>query len=162
MSVRLLKILKELIPFSRPCNNGQIQRGPSTLWRLRLFRSISCRTSPLHFPPRHPPQKLRAVWYGRLFGLFRCDIIVPESLRSHYCETPPIKTSRSYIASVMRDYADEHKLLGQPRRTLNKSYIGKNIFLAKRLLPWNLEPGLIVDEIYKVVEYTPEVFPGIR
>ena len=56
----------------------------------------------------------------------------------------------------MGKYADERKLLGQSRRTLIGSFIGKNIFLATPLLRWYLEHCLVVDKIYEVVEYVPE------
>ncbi|GFR60792.1 novel protein similar to DNA polymerases [Elysia marginata] len=64
---------------------------------------------------------LRDVFDGFLYGLVRCDIKVPESLRGHFSEMPPIfknnEVSREYIGSFMRDFADERKLLGRPRRT---------------------------------------------
>ena len=100
---------------------------------------------------------LRAVYDGRLFGLVRCDISVPESLRAHFSEMPPvfknIEVSREDIGFFVGKYEDERKLLGQPRRTLIGSFIGKNIFLATLLLRWYLEHGRVVDEI---VEYVPE------
>ncbi|KAK3782966.1 hypothetical protein RRG08_065874 [Elysia crispata] len=61
---------------------------------------------------------LRTVYDGRLFGLVRCDIAVPESLRAHFSEMPPIfkniEVSREDIGSFMGKYVDEHKLLSQP------------------------------------------------
>ncbi|KAK3782970.1 hypothetical protein RRG08_065878 [Elysia crispata] len=58
------------------------------------------------------------VYDGRLFGLVRCDIAVPESLRAHFSEMPPIfeniEVSREDIGSFMGKYVDEHKLLSQP------------------------------------------------
>ena len=119
--------------------------------------------SPSPFPSSIPITKasiLRAVFDGRLFGLVRCDISVPESLRAHFSEMPPIfkntEVSREDIESFMGKYADERKLLGQSRRTLIGSFIGKNIFLATPLLRWYLEHGLVVAKIYEVVEYVPE------
>ncbi|GFN90296.1 Zinc finger protein 546-like [Plakobranchus ocellatus] len=102
---------------------------------------------------------LHDIFDGYLFGLVRCDIKVPGSLQNHFSEMPPIfknkEVSRNDIGSFMCNFADEHKLLQQPRRTLIGSFIGKNIFLATPLLRCYLEHGLIVDEIYEVVEYTP-------
>ena len=127
------------------------------------FIQTSLPQSPSPFPCSIPITKasiLRAVYDGRLFGLVRCDISVPESLRAHFSEMPPIfkniEVSREDIGSFMGKYADERKLLGQPRRTLIGSFIGKNIFLATPLLHWYLEHGLVVDKIYEVVEYVPE------
>ena len=90
---------------------------------------------------------------------------MPESLCAHFSEMPPIfkniEVSRDDIGSFMCKYADGRKLLGQSRRTLIGSFIGRNIFLATPLLRWYLEHGLVVDKIYEVVEYLLEqCFPG--
>ncbi|GFO12821.1 hypothetical protein PoB_003932600 [Plakobranchus ocellatus] len=66
-----------------------------------------------------------------------------------------IDVSSEDIGQFIRDFADEHKLLGRSRRTLIGSFIDKNIFLATPLLRWYLKHGLVVGEIYEVVEYTP-------
>ena len=127
------------------------------------FIQTSLPKSPSSFPSSIPITKasiVRAVYDGRLFGLVRCNISVPESLRAHFSEMPPIfkniEVSREDIGSVMGKYADERKLLGQPRRTLIRSFIGKNIFMETQLLRWYLEHGLAVDQVYEVVEYVPE------
>ncbi|GFN95226.1 hypothetical protein PoB_002173200 [Plakobranchus ocellatus] len=126
------------------------------------FIKVHLPQSPSPFSDSSPQTKmsiLRDIYDGYLYGLVRCDIKVPESLRSHFSEMPPIfkniDVSSENIDPFMRDFADEHKLLGRPRRTLIGSFIGKNIFLATPLLRWYLEHGLVVDEIYEVVEYTP-------
>ncbi|GFS19334.1 zinc finger protein 546-like [Elysia marginata] len=52
---------------------------------------------------------LRDIFDGFLHGLVRCDIKVPESLRGHFSEMPPIfkniEVSREDIGSFMRDFA---------------------------------------------------------
>ncbi|GFN74662.1 hypothetical protein PoB_000116800 [Plakobranchus ocellatus] len=126
------------------------------------FIKVHLPQSPSPFSDSSPQTKmsiLRDIYDGYLYGLVRCDIKVPEWLRSHFSEMPPIfkniDVSSEDIGPFMHDFADEHRLLGRPRRTLIGSFIGKNIFLATPLLRWYLEHGPVVDEIYEVVEYTP-------
>ena len=56
----------------------------------------------------------------------------------------------------MKEYAIGNKLMTQPRRTMIGSYIGEKVLLATPLLKWYLEHGLIVTQVYQVVEYTPK------
>ena len=102
---------------------------------------------------------IEAVLQDRLFGLIRCDIKVPENLRDHFSEMPPIykntEVSREDIGPFMRAYAEEKNLLKQPRRTLIGSFIGEDIFLITPLLKWYLTHGLVVEEVHEIVEYKP-------
>ena len=74
----------------------------------------------------------KAVKYGSLFGLVQCDIRVPEHLYDYFSEMPPIfknaQVSREDVSDLMNDYAKQHKLLSQPRRTVISSYFGKKTF----------------------------------
>ena len=56
----------------------------------------------------------------------------------------------------MRHYAEEHGITSAPRRTLVGSYRGDKILLSTPLLQWYLMHGLIVDHVYRVVEYEPK------
>ena len=55
----------------------------------------------------------------------------------------------------MKSYAEENKIVSQPRRSLIGSYFGEKILLATPLLKWYLEHGLEVTHVYQVIEYTP-------
>ena len=55
----------------------------------------------------------------------------------------------------MQTFAEEEKIMSQPRRSLVGSYFGEKILLASPLIKWYLEHGLEVTHIYQVVEYTP-------
>ena len=55
----------------------------------------------------------------------------------------------------MKEYADEHKALNQPRRSLVGSYFGKQLLFATPLLKWYLAHGLRVSNINLVIEYEP-------
>ena len=102
---------------------------------------------------------LDAIQKESLFALIQYDVRVPESLREHFAELQPIfkncQIGREEIGPLMKEYAERHTLLSQPRRTLVASYFGEQILLATPLLKWYLEHGLVVDNISLIIEYQP-------
>ena len=56
----------------------------------------------------------------------------------------------------MQSYAEENKIMPQPRRSLIESLKGEKILLATPLLKWYLEHGLKVTKAYQVIEFTPK------
>ena len=103
---------------------------------------------------------LAAVIDGTLFGMIECDIHVPPELRPYFSEMQPIfknaNVSRDDIGPYMRQYAEEHNILTNPRRMLVGSYRGDKILLTTSLLRWYIAHGLVVDHVYQVVEYEPK------
>jgi len=103
---------------------------------------------------------LQAVMNNTIFGVVECDIRVPEALKEKFSEMCPIfkntEISRDDIGEYMREFAEKHKIMPRPRRSLIGSLKGEKILLATPLLKWYLEHGLVVTKIYQVVEYTPE------
>ena len=59
------------------------------------------------------------------------------------------------VGEVMQNYAKEHSMKDVPRRLLIGSYFGKKIGLSTPLLKWYLELGLVITNIYTVIEYIP-------
>ena len=119
--------------------------------------------------PQHQSEKLQFFEQSMTVACFAwSDVIspcpslfVPISVRCLRFFKTLRSLARTLDPSWVNNYADERKLLQQPRRTLIGSFIGKNIFMATPLLRWYLEHGLVVDKIYEVVEYVPEqCFPG--
>ena len=107
-----------------------------------------------------PDDILRSVKEEKLFGLIECDIEVPDTLKNHFSELQPIfkntEVSREDMGDFMKKYAEKHKIMSQPRRTLIASYFGKRILLATPLLLWYLDHGLVVTDIHLVIEYEPK------
>ena len=103
---------------------------------------------------------LEAVVAGTLFGLVECDIHVPEALHPHFAEMQPIfknvNITRDDIGETMRAYAEQHKIMSQPRRSLIGSFKGEKILLATPLLQWYLDHGLVVTHVYQVIQYWPD------
>ena len=103
---------------------------------------------------------LSEVRNERLFGCVEVDIHVPPHLKEKFTEMCPIfkntNISREDIGEYMQSYAEENKIMAQPRRSLIGSLKGEKILLATPLLKWYLEHGLKVTKVYQVIEFTPK------
>ena len=103
---------------------------------------------------------LSEVRNERLFGSVEVDIHVPPHLKEKFSEMCPIckntNISREDIGEYMQSYAEENKIMAQPRRSLIGSFKGEKILLATPLLKWYLEHGLQVTKVHQVVEFTPK------
>ena len=104
-------------------------------------------------------QILDAVVNDKMFGALEIDISVPNELKHKFSEMPPIfknvNISREDIGEHMQQYAIDHDIMSQPRRSLIGSLFGEKIMVITPLLKWYLAHGLVVTKIYQVVEYTP-------
>ena len=102
---------------------------------------------------------LSRIRKGELFGYVQCDLSVPENLREKFESFPPlfknIFVSRSDIGDLMKKYAEENKLMTQPRRMSISSFHLINGTIITPLLNFYLELGLECDRIYRCVQYTP-------
>ena len=105
-------------------------------------------------------QLLGEIKEGKLSGYVQCDIEVPESLRSNFDNFPPkfMKTlvSKSDIGDLMKNYAEEERLLSQLRKMFKSSFTLQNGTLTTPLLLFYLKLGLVVTKIHRFVEYTPK------
>ena len=59
------------------------------------------------------------------------------------------------VGEFMQNYAKEHSIKDVPCRLLTGSYFGKKIGLSTPLLKWYLEHGIVITNIYTVIEYIP-------
>ena len=88
------------------------------------------------------------------------DIHVPPHLKEKFSEMCPFfkntNISRENIGEYMQSYAEENKIIAQPRRSLIGSLKGEKILLAIPLLKWYLEYGLKVTKVYQVIEFSPK------
>ena len=104
-------------------------------------------------------QIIKYIQDGHLFGFVECDIEAPEHLKEYFSEMTPIfkntEVSLKDIGEFMQEYAKQHNIKDVPRRLLIGSYFGKKIGLSTPLLKWYLAHGLVVTNIYTVVEYVP-------
>ena len=117
------------------------------------------------FPPMTKCKKikkedvLQKIKSDDIFGMVRCTIRVPARLEHKFSEMQPIykniDVGRDDIGDFMKTYAENHKELSQPRRTLVASYFGENILLTTPLLKWYLDHGLVVEDIFEIIRYKP-------
>ena len=116
-----------------------------------------------HFPYKcslAAEQLLEEINKGKLFGYVQCDIEVPENLRANFANFPPIfkntLVSKSDVGDLMKNYAEEEKLLSQPRKMLISSFTLQNGTLITLLLLFYLQLGLFCTKIQRFVEYIPK------
>ena len=83
-----------------------------------------------------------------------------ENLRSKFVNFPPIfkntLVSKSDIGDLMENYAEEERLLSEPRRMLISSFTLQNGTLIPPLLLFYLQLGLVCTKRQRFVEYTPK------
>ena len=97
---------------------------------------------------------------GLEFGVLDCSIEVLEHLRGKLSEFPPIFTNCEVglqdIGSHMKNFAHDHNLLQNRRRRLISSFYRKRGPLITPLLQFSLEKGLVLNQVYWFIQYTPE------
>ena len=75
-------------------------------------------------------QLLEEIKKGKLFGYVQCDIEVPDSLRSKFNIFTPIfkntLVSKIDIADLMKNYAEERRILSKPRKLFISSFTLQN------------------------------------
>ena len=110
-------------------------------WRLYKTTNTVEQHTREHFPYRRSvaaEQLSEEIKKGMLFGYVQCDIEVPESLRANFANFPPIfkntLVSKSGIGDLTKNYADEERLLSQPRKMLIFSFKLQNGTLNNPLL----------------------------
>ena len=132
-------------------------------WRLhKTTKTVKQRIREL-FPYRRSlaaEQLLEEVKKGKLFGYVQCDIEVPENLRANFANFPPLfrntLVGKSDIGDLMKNYAEEERLLSQPRKMLIFSFSLQNGNLITHLLLFYLQLGLFCTKIHRFVDYTPK------
>ena len=132
-------------------------------WRLHKTTNTVKQHIREHFTYRRSlaaEQLLEEIKKGKYSGYVQCDIEVPENVRSKFNIFPPLfkntLVSRSDIGDLMKNYAEEERLLSQPRKMLISSFTWQNGTLITPLLLLYLQLGLFVTKIHRFVEYTPE------
>ena len=133
--------------------------------RWRLYKTTNTVKQHIreHFPYRRSlaaEQLLEEIKRGTLFGYVHCDIEVPENLRANFVNFPPIfkntLVSKIDIGDLMKNYAEEEKLLSQPRKMLISSFTLQNGTLITPLWLFYLQLCLVCTKIHRFVEYTPK------
>ena len=132
-------------------------------WRLYKTTNTVIQHIREHFPYRRSlaaEQLLEETKKGKLIGYVQCDIEVPENLRSNFNKFPSIfkntLVSKSDIGDLMKNYAEEERLMSQPRKLLISSFTSQKGTLITPLLLFYLHFGLVGSKLHRFVEYTPK------
>ena len=100
---------------------------------------------------------LNAVWKENAYGIAEIDIHVPNHLKEHFKELPPIfkntTVERQHLSAEMQDYANEFRLMKNGWKCLVASYFGEKIMLSTDYIKWCLEQGLVVTKCYQFLCY---------
>ena len=132
-------------------------------WRLCKTTNTVKKHIREHFPYRRSvaaDQHLKEIKEGKLFGYVQYDIKVPENLIENFANCPQIfkntLVSESDIGDLMKNYAEEERLLSQPRKMLISCFTIQNGTLITPLLLFYLQLGFVGTKIHRFVEYTPK------
>ena len=83
----------------------------------------------------------------------QCDFEVPENLRTNFANFPAIfkntLVSKSDIGDLMKNYAEEERLLSRPRTMLISSCTLQKRALISPLLLFYLHLGLVCTKIHR-------------
>ena len=121
------------------------------------------------YSPVSKEQIEAAVMSTKLYGMIECDIEVPErwtghfqnkmSPKEYFGEMSPLfcttSVSLEEISNSMKTYVEDNAMSKKPRKLLVGGMKARKILIATPLLKWYLEHGLVVTDIYKVIEYIP-------
>ena len=103
---------------------------------------------------------LTAIMEGRMFGAIQCDVRVPDHLKSHFAEMPPIFKNITVTAEDIGEHMTEFlRSTGKsfkPTRYLIGSMFAEKILIVTPLLIWYVQHGLEVTEIHQVIEFAPK------
>jgi len=105
-------------------------------------------------------QILSAILDGRIFGAVQCDVRVPENLKSHFGEMPPVfkntTVTENDIGDHMTDFLSSTGKSFKPTRYLIGSMWGEKILMITPLLTWYIQHGLEVSRIHQIIEFAPK------
>ena len=131
-------------------------------WRLYTISNTVKQHIREHFPYRRSlaaEQRLEEIKEGILFGYVQCDIEVPENLRENFANFPPkfknTLVSKSDIGDLMKNYAEEERLLSRPQKMM----ISTSHYKMERLSLlcccfFIYNRVLFAQKIHRFVEYT--------
>ena len=132
-------------------------------WRLYKTTNTVKQHFREHFPYRRSlgaEPLLEEIKKVKFFGYAQCDIEVHGSLRSKFNNFPAIfkntLVSKSDIGDLMKNYAEEQRILSQPQKMLISSFTLQNGTLIFPLLLFYLQLGLVCIKVHRFVEYTPK------
>ena len=103
---------------------------------------------------------LEEILGGHIFGAVQCDLKVPDHLKSHFAEMPPIfkntVITEDDIGEYMSGYLRSANKTFKPTRYLIGSMFANRILIITPLLIWYVNHGVEVTDIHQIIEFAPK------
>ena len=142
----------------------------------KIFRMWECKWGELYrtyatvknhlrakFPYQRPlseKQLMKEIRIWEFFGYDQCDLKIPEHLKAHFANFPPIfkntVVSRKDIEYLMKEYGEKERIMSQQRRMLKSSFHLKSGTIITPLLIFYLHLGLERTKSHQFFQYTPK------
>ena len=133
--------------------------------KVKLF--LQSQMSLLFYQQTNTSDIIDLVKNNQIFGAIECDIRVPDTWSrtditpyDYFSEFCPIfrtcTVDMNDIGSHMQQFMIDSKMSANPRKTLVAGMSADKILLATPLLKFIIDHGLIVTEVYKVIEFEPK------
>ena len=125
---------------SMPWDDIIYKRKASRVLKCGSANGGDCKTQPIllnnipeHFTYRRQlavEQLLEEIKKRKLFGYVQCDIELPENMGATFANFPPMFKNtlvrQSDIGDLMKNYAEEERLLSRPRKIMISSFTLQN------------------------------------
>ena len=97
---------------------------------------------------------------GNFFVYVQNDNELPKDLRANYASIPPLfknnLVSKKDIGDLIKTYAEEERIMSQPRKMTRSSITIQKEPLITPLLLFHLQHGLVVTKLHCFVDYIPK------
>ena len=127
--------------------------------KKRFLAVLFCSLYPLPGVGVSLDKWIKRISDGSFFGLVECDIAVPDCLKDKFSEMSLIfkntLVGREQLGNEMRKLAENTGYLKRAARMLIGSLRGDRVLLFSGLAKWYLQHGLVITEIYELIEYHP-------
>ena len=132
----------------------------------RIKSYLRSKMSPLFHQQTSTSDIIDLVKNNKLFGAVECDLTVPESWSrngispyEYFSEFCPLfrtcNVSMNDIGDHMQCFMKDNNMSARTRKTLVAGMRAEKILLATPLLKFYLDLGLVVSDVYTVIEFDP-------
>ena len=136
------------------------RNDPVARQQTEVKQPIRVDPSSISTPGTDKSSVLQAIQENKIFGFTLVDLHTPDELKHKFRDLPPIfkccDVSRDDIGDHMRQFWEQTGSLARPRRMVISSYFGSKMLIPTPLLHWYLQQGLIMTQVYLVIQYQPQ------
>ena len=157
-----LERTKKITEYIRNCGHTVVEMWECQWGEYKRHNGVH---NPYLYPTEHifrmtEHELLRNVLEGSMFGVIEIDIKVPENLKAHFEEMPPIfknvTIQEQDIGDHMKEFLRASNKTFKDTRYLIGSMFATKILLITPLLRWYIKHGLVVTKVHQFVEFNPK------